>query len=105
MKMQVKTRTVDAPGARCDVGEDSGPVAINLRMVDDDGDVLIDSSKIIVCNRGPQGITRDVVVQGPINCKDSAVPDGFSSSVITATGTGSPSTPQYVEDLTINCTE
>jgi hypothetical protein len=96
---------VDAPGAKCDVGEDSGAVAIGLKMVDDDGDVLVDSSKIIVCDRGPQGTTQNVLVQSPINCKDSAVPDGFSSSVITATGTGSPGTPEYVEALTINCTE
>ena len=105
MKMLIKTRTVDAPGQRCDVGEDSGPVQINLRMVDDDGDELVNSAKTIVCNHGPQGSTRDVLVQSPVNCAGSVVPDGYSSGVITATGTGSPGTPDYVEELTINCTE
>jgi hypothetical protein len=50
-------------------------------------------------------VIQNVKVYGPVNCKDSATPDGFSSSVITATGTGSPGTPVYVENLTINCTE
>ena len=104
MKMLIKTKTVDRPGASCDPGEDSGPVFVNLTMVDDDGDILVDSSKILVCDHGPQGQIRTVTVQGPLNCKDSAVPDGYSSGVIVATGTA-PGTPAYVENLTINCTE
>jgi hypothetical protein len=73
-------------------------------MVDDDGDVLISSAKPIVCNGGAQQLVRTVPVQGPLNCKDSAVPDGTSSSVITATATA-PGTGDFVKDLVINCTE
>ena len=77
---------------------------INLRMVDDDGDVLIDSAKIAVCeNGGQKQMIRNVFVQ-PINCKGSAVPAGNSSSFITATGSAF-GAPDYVELLTINCNE
>ena len=102
--MVMQIRTVDAPGATCDDGENSGPVPINLRMVDDDGDVLIDSSKIFVCNGGANQLDRSVLIQGPLNCKDSAVPDGSSSSIITVTGSA-PGTPAYVEAHAINCSE
>ena len=100
----MQIRTVDAPGRTCDRGEDSGPVPINLRMVDDDGDVIVDSEKIVICNSGANKVTRNVTVQGPINCAGSIVPDEFSSSVIIATGSA-PGTGDYVENLTINCTE
>jgi hypothetical protein len=100
----VQVRTVDAPGATCDRGETSGPQQINLKMVDDSGNVLIDSAKTFVCNGGSQQRTRTVPIEGPLNCKDSAVPDGFSSSVITATATA-PGTGAFVKDLVINCTE
>ena len=103
-RMNVQIRAVDAPGATCDLGETSGPVKINLRMVDDDGDVLIDSAKIAVCeNGGQKQMVRSVLVQ-PKNCKDSAVPAGTSSSFITATGSAF-GAPDYVELLTINCNE
>ena len=52
-RMIVQIRTVDAPGQTCDKGETSGPVQINLKMVDDDGDVLIDSAKVVVCDGEP----------------------------------------------------
>ena len=102
--MNVQIRAVDAPGATCDAGETSGPVQINLTMVDDDGHVLIDSAKIAVCeNGGQKQMVRKVFIQ-PINCKDSAVPAGSSNSFITATGSAFGG-PDYVELLTINCNE
>ena len=103
--MNVQLRAVDAPGATCDIGESSGPVKINLKMVDDDGDVLIDSAKIAVCEGGggQKQMVRSVFVQ-PKNCKDSAVPVGTSSSFITATGSAF-GAPDYVELLTINCND
>ena len=102
----LQVRTVDAPGATCDRGENSGPQQINLKMADDDGNVLIDSAKILVCGGGAQQLIRTVLVQGPLNCKDSAVPAGTSSGFITATGsTSSIGVADYVELLTINCTE
>ncbi len=107
-KITVHTETVDAPGATCDEGETSGPVQVHLRMVDDDGDVLIDSAKTIVCTgAGPaqQKVTRTVLFQSPTNCENSAVPRGaHSSGVITATGSAAGS-PDYVESHTILCHE
>jgi len=103
-RMIMHLRTVDAPGASCDAGETSGPVAINLKMVDDDGDILIDSAKTVVCDGGPSRMVRTVFIQGPLNCKDSAVPDGISRGFITATGSAFGS-PDYVELLEMNCTE
>jgi len=107
-RMNVQIRAVDAPGATCDAGETSGPVQINLKMVDDDGHVLIDSAKIAVCEGGggQKQMVRTVRVEGPLNCKDSAVPDGTSSGFITATGSSSSfGVSDYVELLTINCNE
>ncbi len=104
-KMSVHLATVDAPGATCDAGESSGPVRINLRMVDDDGDVLIDSAKIVVCNGGGQNkLDWEVFFQSPLNCKDSAVPTGPgpSKGVVTATGSAA-GTPDYVQSHTIIC--
>jgi len=106
-RMNVQIRAVDAPGATCDAGETSGPVEINLKMVDDDGQVLIDSAKIAVCEGGggQKQMVRNVFVQ-PKNCKDSAVPVGTSSGVITATGSSSSfGVSDHVELLTINCNE
>jgi hypothetical protein len=76
-------------------------------MVDDDGDVLIDSPKIVVCkakdNREPTTITRDVFVQGPLNCPGSAVPDPPNATGdITAT-ISIPDQPDYAETVRIKC--
>jgi hypothetical protein len=103
-RMIVQVRTVDAPGETCDRGESSGPVQINLKMVDDDGDTLIDSAKVVVCDGGGDQLIRNVRVEGPLNCKDSVVPDGSSSSVITATGSAL-GTADFVKVITINCLE
>ena len=106
-KMTVHLTTVDAPGATCDLGENSGPVEVNLRMVDDDGDVLIDSHKTVTCNGGSRRMERDVLFQSPLNCAGSVAPSGpsgFTAGVIRATGS-TPGTVDYVEDLTINCHE
>jgi hypothetical protein len=106
-KMTVHLTSVDAPGATCDDGEDSGPVEVNLRMVDDDGDVLIDSAKTATCNGGAQKVDRKVLIESPLNCAGSVVPSGrggFTAGVIRATGSA-PGTADYVEDLTINCHE
>ena len=80
---------------------------IRLKMVDDDGDVLIDSAKTAVCEGGggQKQMVRNVFVQ-PKNCEESEVPNGVSSGVITATGSSSSfGVPDYVELLTINCHE
>jgi hypothetical protein len=106
--MVVIVHAVDAPGATCDPGEFSDPTSVNLKMVDDDGDVLVDSSKTIVCEGG--GVTtnlkRTVFFQGPDNCENGAVPPpkpDFSLGTITSTGTGSAGTSVYVENTKIKC--
>ncbi len=75
-------------------------------MVDDDGDVLIDSFKTRGCSKTASQMVRTVFVQ-PKNCKDSAVGiSGTTSGIITATGsTSSIGVADYVELLTINCNE
>ncbi len=100
---------VDGPGATCDPGEFSNPTWVNLKMVDDDGDVLVDSSERIVCEGG--GVTttvkRDVLFQGPMNCENGTVPSpkpGFSLGTITSTGSA-PGTADYVESTKIKCFE
>jgi hypothetical protein len=103
--MTMITHAVDAPGATCDRGEFSNPTSINLRMVDDDGDVLVDSSKTIVCEGGGKttNVKRKVFFRGPENCEGSVAPSIKSTGTITSTGTGSAGTPDYVEDTAITC--
>jgi len=99
---------VDAPGAKCKPNQFSDPTPINLRMVDDTGDVLIDRSKTIVCSGRPNELTTvkfPVRFVGPNNCKDGVAPDGnkLSTGTITNTATGSPGTVVYVDTTTIKC--
>ena len=103
-KMKMTLRAADAPGKSCDPGDDSGPQLVNLRMVDDDGDVLIDSAKTVLCVAGmQQKISRSVLFRGPLHCANSDVPSGVSSTgVITATGSATGS-PDYVESHTVRC--
>jgi hypothetical protein len=105
--MKVILRAEDAPGKRCNGNKFSAPTQVNLRMVDDDGDVLIDSAKTAVCKardqREPTTIRRDVFYQGPLNCADSAVPPSpFSNGDITAT-VSIAGQQDYVEILRIKC--
>jgi hypothetical protein len=99
---------VDAPGARCKPNEFSDPTPVNLRMVDDTGDVLVDRSKSVVCSGRPNELTAvkiPVKFEGPNNCKDGAVPTGNKPSTgnIASTATGSPGTPVYQETTRIKC--
>jgi hypothetical protein len=104
-RMVIKLDGVDAPGATCDVGEDSGPVEINVKIVDDDGDVLTDHSKTVVCDAQKVWLARQTLFfQGPLNCKDGAVPSPTSTGVLTAT-ISVPGQLDYVEDLSIGCNE
>jgi hypothetical protein len=77
-------------------------------MVDDDGDVLIDSAKIAVCkarDRVPTTVSRDVLIQGPLNCANSEVPaDRSSTGDITST-VSIAGQPDYVETLRIKCSQ
>jgi len=100
---------VDAPGAKCGPNEFSDPTPINLRMVDDTGDVLVDRTKSVVCSGRPNETTNlkiPVKFEGPKNCKDGVVPAGnLSTGNITSTATGSAGTAVYVETTTIRCRE
>jgi hypothetical protein len=107
--MVMTLNAVDAPGATCDPGEFSNPTSVNLKMVDDDGDVLVDSAEVVVCEGG--GVTtkvkRGVFFQGPMNCENGALPPpkpDFSLGTITSTGTA-PGTADYVEGIRIKCFE
>lgn len=99
---------VDAPGATCDLGEFSAPTRINLKMEDDSGNILIDSTKTIVCEQGvTMQLKRNVFLQGPLNCANGAVPPpkpDFSVGTITSTGSA-PGTADYVEGINIKCFE
>jgi hypothetical protein len=108
--MIVTLDAVDAPGARCGPNESSGPTSINLRMVDDTGDVLVDRPKSVVCSGRPNVVTSlkiPVKFVGPKNCKDGAVPSGkkLSTGNIMSTATGSPGTAVYVKATRIKCKE
>lgn len=78
-------------------------------MVDDDGDILVNTSKTIVCDGDTStNVKFGVEFEGPLNCKDSAVPTGAGSSprstdVIRSTGSGHPSTPILFKDILIKC--
>ena len=104
--MSVILQAEDAPGRKCIGNKVSAPTPVNLRMVDDDGDVLNDSAKIVVCKARdgePTTVKRDVLVQGPLNCAKSEVPaDKFSTGEITST-VSIPGQPDYVETLRIKC--
>ncbi len=109
--MKLIIHAVDAPGATCDDGELSEPTSVSLRMVDDDGDVLEDTSKTIVCAGGGKttNLKTDVFFQSPLNCAGSEVPPsgnpGSSNGVITTTASGSPGTAIVVESTGIKCFE
>jgi hypothetical protein len=104
--MNVTGQTVDAPGARCKPNEFSEPTPINLRMVDDGGDVIIDRSKTIVCSGRPNvmwHVKIGVTVKGPENCKDGVVPASQSTGNIATTATGSAGTATFVGNTKIKC--
>jgi hypothetical protein len=105
-KMTIHLRAEDAPGKRCNGNKTSAPTPVNLRMVDDDGDPLIDSPKVAVCkardNREPTTVRRDVLYQ-PLNCANSEEPPHpHSNSEIKAT-VSIPGQPDYTQDIGIKC--
>jgi hypothetical protein len=106
--MVMIVHAVDAPGATCDPGEFSNPTAVNLRMEDDSGNILVDSAKTIVCEQGVTvNLKRIVFFRGPLNCENGAVPSpkpGFSLGTITSTGSAL-GTADYVESTSIKCFE
>ena len=100
---------VDGPGETCDPGEFSDWTLVNLKMVDDDGDVLVDHYEWVICEGGSvtTKVKRDVFFQGPMNCENGVVPSpkpGFSLGTITSTGSVF-GTAVYVESTKIKCFE
>ncbi len=110
-KMTVILEGQDAPGQNCRGNAVSDPTKINLKMVDDDGDVLIDSGKTIVCTANNVGVhafslEREVFFRGPLNCENSAVPTGgFSNGDITATVSVAGQPDDFVEVFNLKCFE
>jgi hypothetical protein len=114
VKMVINLIAVDAPGRSCDLEETSDPTLLRLRMVDGDGDVLIDSAKNgLVCkndgvdrfgNIVDRNVKRNVFFQSPENCANSEIPSGNNSfGPITATVTGTAGTIGYSETITLKC--
>jgi len=103
-KIKLIFRAKDAPGKRCDPGEFSDPTPINLKMEDDDGDILIDSEKTVVCTHGKaKNVKMNVFFQSPLNCENSAVPPPvFTNGDVTATASIA-GQPDYVETHTVKC--
>jgi hypothetical protein len=82
-----KSLTVQLEGAEaspgsCPTGAISDPTTVSLFIEDDDGDVVIDAiGEGFVCTMGAKVQANfEVLFQGPVNCKDSAVPSGQSSN-------------------------
>jgi hypothetical protein len=81
-RLAVKLEAEDVTHGSCPRGATSDPVAVSLRIEDDDGDVIIDRSKSgFVCVGQQQVFAKFwVSYEGPKNCKDSAVPTGNAPS-------------------------
>ncbi len=107
-KMVVTLNAIDAPGATCDPGEFSNPTSVNLEMEDDNGNILVDSAQIVVCEQGVTiNLKRNAFFRGPLNCENGAVPPpkpDFSLGTITSTGSVF-LTANYVESTRIKCFE
>ena len=107
-QMRIVFNTADAPGATCELGEASAPTSVHLNMVDDNGEILTDSAKTMVCrNKGPNDLPtakRKVFWEGPKNCENSAIPTGGKATNGDITATVSiAGQPDYVEVLNIKC--
>jgi hypothetical protein len=94
------------PGAKCVGNKTSALGKVNLKMVDDDGDVLIDDGKTFVCRARDHEVTlsREVFFESPENCKDSAVPTGnrpIDGAV--ATTVSVPGGPDFETTVTVKC--
>lgn len=75
------------PGS-CGFGDESALTAVNVLIVDDDGDIILNSSKNVVCKAGDKTTVKmSATYKGPKNCLDSAVPDTISSSDVFVTVT------------------
>ncbi len=80
--LTVKLEAQDVTHGSCPRGATSDPVAVSLRIEDDDGDVIIDQSKSGFVCVGQQPVFAKfwVSYEGPKHCKGSAVPTGNSPS-------------------------
>jgi hypothetical protein len=78
----------DEPGT-CPAGATSGPVNVDLVLVDDDGDGILDARRSgIVCTSGATTYVKFVArFDGPENCKDSEYPTPFTRGDINVTAT------------------
>jgi len=109
-KVSIYYHTDDAPGRRCNGNEASEPTLLNLKMVDNDGDILIDDGKTVVCRArdkqvGALTLTREVFFQGPKNCLDSAVPTGKGFTDGPVTATASIPYQELVGEVNVKCRE
>jgi hypothetical protein len=107
-KVVIIVHGVDDPGVTCDPGEFAYPIPVNLKMEDDRNNILIHSSKTVVCGQGvTKNLKRNVFFRGPLNWENGAVPPskpGFSTGTIAITG-AAPLAPYYYESTRIKCFE
>lgn len=85
VSVTVRLRAVDVTPGSCTHGLSSDPVLVAVYLVDDDGDVIIDRTKMgFVCTAGKKTHAKfTTYFEGPKNCKDSAVPVGQSKGSLT----------------------
>ena len=80
----------DASPGSCPRGATSNPVSVRLEMVDDDGDVILNTSKGgFVCTAGKSTNAKFVARYDVTNCKDSVAPANTSKGNVSATATSS----------------
>jgi hypothetical protein len=105
VKMVVIVSAVDAPNATCDPGEISAPTKIALKMVDYDGNELINNGKITTCKGGDaeKNIQRTVLFQSPLNCGDGVIKS--TATTLTVPGLLPNGAAPYEEDTKIKCFE
>jgi hypothetical protein len=72
----IRLEAIEARPGSCPIGASSAPRSLNLTIVDDDGDVVIDSTKrSIVCYSGEATHVKfGVRFEGPENCAGSVPP-------------------------------
>ena len=94
------------PGAKCVGNKTSAPGTVNLKMVDDDGDVIIDDGKTFVCRARDQevGMKRTVFFKSPLHCEGSAAPSGNQpTNGAVATTISVPGGPDFETTVNLRC--
>jgi hypothetical protein len=93
--VSVILNAVDGPEGSCPSGASAPPATVRLNLVDDDGDVIVDSFKSgFVCSAGEPTVAKFAVrFLAPENCRGSVAPDSAAAagrvSIVATTPAGS----------------